>query len=98
MDIAVRSVFGRFFHLAQRVARDAPRDVLGTRAAHHERVVGTRARTRINLRGTAEHRIVDEFNDVLHRFVFVVMAVDIDDQHVFEAALVTLTSRVDQKF
>ena len=84
-------------HFSQWVARHTPRDILRSGASHHERAVGTGARAGIDLRGASQDRIIDILDDLLHGFVFIVVAVDVDNQRLVEPALIALTCCIDQE-
>jgi hypothetical protein len=89
--LALLGLLGR----AQRVARDAAAHVLeADRAARHQRAapLGTSCD-----RELADDVVLDVGQDVVHALVFVVMGVDVDDQHVVELALKRLLPGVREQ-
>ena len=82
---------------AQRIAHDAPGDVLVADDARNQRRLRAGAAAGIDAAGMAEHRVLDELDDVLEGLVLVVVTVDVDDQHVVQLALVALPGGIDEE-
>ena len=96
MDVAVLVVHRRLFELAQRIARHPAADILIADLSGQEgRGFARHAAGR--LAQLPQHRVLDELQDLVQRLALVVMRVDVDDQHVVEAALIALARRVGEK-
>ena len=94
--VAMHRAGRRLFHLAQRIAHDAPGDFLVADRSGKEAgalLPGERGAARDLL----QHGIIEIFEDLRHRLGFVVMRVDVHDRELVVPALLSLALGVGEK-
>src|SRR5438132_3483114 len=93
LDIA-RLVAGGLFRGAHRIAGDAAAHILEADLARHQRLAALDAAGEDEL---AQHLVLDQRQKLVEALVLVMVAVDVDDQDVVEAALDRLLAGVGEE-